>query len=181
MEELPLSLDTYKLQLQQVEAALTADATSEELLKLKQDLVEVIALTNELISAQRETEDDSKNKSGERGSHKRNIQWSIGDKCMVGIILDLLARYLHYILIFVFQAPWSNNGQYYDCTIEALSADGEVSIRFDAYGNSDVTTTDKLKERPRGLEGGMSDKSLAEKLKTKYVYDHCCLDIFIMF
>ena len=101
MEELRLSLDTYKLQLQQVEAALTADATSEELLKLKQDLVEVIALTNELISAQRETEDDSKNKSGERGSHKRNIQWSIGDKCMVGIILDImLARNLHYILFF---------------------------------------------------------------------------------
>jgi survival-of-motor-neuron-related-splicing factor 30 len=135
MEELRLSLDTYKLQLQQVEAALTADATSEELLKLKTDLVEVIALTNELINAQRETEDDSKNKSSERGSHKKVIQWSVGDKCM---------------------APWSNNKQYYDCT-----------IRFDAYGNSDVTTTDKLKERPRGLEGGMSDKSLAEKLKTK--------------
>nr|CAH0106596.1 unnamed protein product [Daphnia galeata] len=146
MEELRLSLDTYKLQLQQVEAALTADATSEELLKLKTDLVEVIALTNELINAQRETEDDSKNKSSERGSHKKVIQWSVGDKCM---------------------APWSNNKQYYDCTIEALSEDGEVSIRFDAYGNSDVTTTDKLKERPRGLEGGMSDKSLAEKLKTK--------------
>jgi survival-of-motor-neuron-related-splicing factor 30 len=106
----------------------------------------VIALTNELINAQRETEDDSKNKSSDRGSHKKVIQWSVGDKCM---------------------APWSNNKQYYDCTIEALSEDGEVSIRFDAYGNSDVTTTDKLKERPRGLEGGMSDKSLAEKLKTK--------------
>ena len=63
-------------------------------------------------------------------------------------------------------APWS--GQYYDATVEEVSEDGEVSIRFDAYGNSEVTTTDKLKERPRGLEGGMSDKSLAEKLKTKY-------------
>lgn len=146
-DELKISLDTYKLQLQQVEAALTADATSEELLKLKQDLVEVIALTNELINAQREAEDESTKRGGDRGSHKKVIHWNVGDKCM---------------------APWSNNGQYYDCTIEALSEDGEVSIRFDAYGNSDVTSIDKLKERPRGLEGGMSDKSLAEKLKTKY-------------
>ena len=142
-EELRISLDTYKLQLQQVEAALTAEPTNEELLKLKQDLVEVIALTNELINAQREAEEDVK---GKNHAHKKVVQWSVGDKCM---------------------APWSNNGQYYDCTIEELSENGEVSIRFDAYGNSDVTTVDKLKERPRGLEGGMSDKSLAEKLKTK--------------
>jgi survival of motor neuron-related-splicing factor 30 len=148
-DELRLNLDTYKLQLQQVEAALTAEPTNEELLKLKQDLVEVISLTNELISAQCDDDEDSKagGKSGaDRTSHKKFINWSTGDKCM---------------------APWSNNGQYYDCTIETISENGEVSIRFDAYGNSDVTTIDKLKERPRGLEGGMSDKSLAEKLKTK--------------
>lgn len=142
-EELRISLETYRLQLGQVEAALTAEPTNEELLKLKQDLVEVIALTNELLNAQLEAQSDSK---GKGSSHKKANQWSVGDKCM---------------------APWSNNGQYYDCTIEELSENGEVSIRFDAYGNSDVTTIDKLKERPRGLEGGMSDKSLAEKLKTK--------------
>ena len=147
VEELRTSLDTYKLQLQQVEAALTAEPTNEELLKLKTDLVEVIALTNELISAQFEGEEDVKTKgSDSRSSHKKHIQWNVGDKCM---------------------APWSNNGQYYDCTIEDMNESGEVSIRFDAYGNSDVTSIEKLKERPRGLEGGMSDKSLAEKLKTK--------------
>ena len=145
-EELKNNLDTYKLQLQQVEAALTAEPTNEELLKLKQDLLEVIALTNELINAQREVEDDGKSKNSERNSHKKVINWNVGYKCM---------------------APWSNNGQYYDCTIEDVSENGEVSIRFDAFGNSDITTVSKLKERPRGLEGGMSDKSLAEKLKTK--------------
>lgn len=136
-DELQINLETYKLQLQQVEAALTADATSEELLKLKQDLVEVIALTTELINAQRDNDEDGR---------KRKGNWRVGDKCM---------------------APWTNNGQYYDCTIESFGENGEVSIRFDAYGNSDVTTLDKLKERPKGLDGAMSDKSLAEKLKTK--------------
>lgn len=135
-DELQNNLDLYKLQLQQVEAALTADA-SEELLKLKQDLVEVIALTTELINAQRENDPEVRMRKG---------IWRIGDKCM---------------------APWSNDGQYYDCTIESFGEGNEVSVRFDAYGNSDVTTMDKLKERPKGLDGAMSDKSLAEKLKTK--------------
>lgn len=150
-DELKLNLDTYKLQLQQVEAALTAEPTNEELLKLKQDLVEVISLTNELISAQAADGDADDNFRGGKsssgnGKNKKHIEWSVGDKCM---------------------ALWSNNGQYYDCTVETISETGEVSIRFDAYGNSDVTTIDKLKERPRGLEGGMSDMSLAEKLKNK--------------
>ena len=100
------------------------------------------------VQAQGEGEEDTNRtssiKSNERSTHKKVVNWKVGDKCM---------------------APWS--GQYYDATVEEVSEDGEVSIRFDAYGNSEVTTTDKLKERPRGLEGGMSDKSLAEKLKTK--------------
>ena len=145
-DELKKNLDTYKLQLQQVHAVLTAEPTNEELLKLKHDLLEVIALTNELINAQKKVQDERKTKGSELNSHKKVIQWNVGDKCM---------------------GPWSNNGQYYDCTIEDVSENGEVSIRFDAFGNSDVTTAGKLKERPRGLEGGMSDKSLAEKLKTR--------------
>jgi len=94
------------------------------------------------IQAQGEGEEDTNRtssiKSNERSTHKKVVNWKVGDKCM---------------------APWS--GQYYDATVEEVSEDGEVSIRFDAYGNSEVTTTDKLKERPRGLEGGMSDQSLA--------------------
>ena len=44
-------LASYQLQLQQVEAALLADPESGELQKLKEDLVQVIELTRELITA----------------------------------------------------------------------------------------------------------------------------------
>ena len=145
-DELKKNLDTYKLQLQQVHAVLTAEPTNEELLKLKHDLLEVIALTNELINAQKKVQDERKTKGSELNSHKKVIQWNVGDKCM---------------------APWSHTGHYYDCTIEDVSENGEVSIRFDAFRNSDINTVGKLKERLRGVEGGMSDKSLSEKLKIR--------------
>ncbi len=45
-------LATYQLQLQQVEVALTADPENGELLKLKEDLSQVIQLTKDLISQQ---------------------------------------------------------------------------------------------------------------------------------
>ncbi len=45
-------LATYQLQFQQVEVALTADPDNAELLKLKEDLSQVIQLTKDLISQQ---------------------------------------------------------------------------------------------------------------------------------
>merc|ERR1712060_338437 len=45
-------LNTYKLQLQQVEAALTTDPENEELQQLRTDLEQVLALTQDLINAQ---------------------------------------------------------------------------------------------------------------------------------
>ena len=42
-------LANYKLQLGQVEAALTADASNEELLTLRKDLLEIIEITGQII------------------------------------------------------------------------------------------------------------------------------------
>ena len=42
-------LENYRIQLQQVEAALVAEPSNEELLKLKEDLLEVIHLQEELL------------------------------------------------------------------------------------------------------------------------------------
>ena len=48
MEDYQAALDNYKLQLGQVNAALSKNAQNPELLKLKQDLTEVIQLTEEM-------------------------------------------------------------------------------------------------------------------------------------
>ena len=46
-------LETYKAQLEQVQAALTTDPENEDLLKLQKDLEEVINLTLELATVRR--------------------------------------------------------------------------------------------------------------------------------
>lgn len=53
-------------------------------------------------------------------------QWKIGDKC---------------------QAKWTEDGIYYDATIEGITDSGEVSVIFDAYQNRSTTSLSDLKER----------------------------------
>lgn len=61
---------------------------------------------------------------------ERSVQgkrtWQVGDKC---------------------QAKWTEDGNYYDATIEGISDNAEVSVIFDAYQNRSTTTLTELKER----------------------------------
>uniref|UniRef100_A0A1A9VFS8 Survival of motor neuron-related-splicing factor 30 n=2 Tax=Glossina TaxID=7393 RepID=A0A1A9VFS8_GLOAU len=135
-------LQNYKLQLQQVEAALLTDSENEELLKLKRDLEEVIELTRDLIKTQ--LEEQRKSAYVEPSASKATYDeieaalleaeklitpgktWNIGDKC---------------------QAKWTEDGQFYDATIEGITEDGEVSVIFDAYQNRSTTNLKELRER----------------------------------
>lgn len=142
----------------QVEAALQTDEDNQELLKLKQDLEEVIELTRDLIKKQLEEqkkssyvepssskEIDNEEEADEAGSGgagyydeveaallaaEKLVQtartWKIGDKC---------------------QAKWTEDGNYYDATIEGITESGDVSVIFDAYQNRSNTTLTELKER----------------------------------
>ncbi|VDK88540.1 unnamed protein product [Dibothriocephalus latus] len=73
-EEAQLELLNHKLQLQQVEAALELDKENEDLLKLKNDLEEVIKLTIELIGKPESSE----------------VKWNVGDMCMAMCSRDKL-------------------------------------------------------------------------------------------
>lgn len=148
-----------------VEAALITDPDNSELLKLKEDLVEVIELTRDLIKTQFEDHKKSSyiepNRANQSTSHgsgsgssgiksttteftendgydeieaallaaeqgTKRAQWKVGDKC---------------------QAKWTEDGNYYDATIEGISESGEVNVVFDAYQNRSTTTLDDLKEQ----------------------------------
>lgn len=136
------------------------DPENGELLKLKEDLVEVIELTRDLIKTQLEEQKKTSyvepkkstfptaqsNEAGasstaavtsddldeieaallaaEKGT--KRPQWKIGDKC---------------------QAKWTEDGNFYDATIEGISESGEVSVVFDAYQNRCTTTLAELVER----------------------------------
>lgn len=126
------------------------------MLKLKQDLDEVIELTRDLIKTQLEEQkkssyvettkpkqfsDETATTSAASSSFDDDIEaallaaeqsvkakkiWKIGDKC---------------------QAKWTEDGNFYDATIEGISDGGEVSVVFDAYQNRSNTTLDELRER----------------------------------
>ncbi|XP_017111588.1 survival of motor neuron-related-splicing factor 30 [Drosophila elegans] len=150
-------LQNYKLQLQQVEAALQTDPENDELLKLRSDLQEVITLTRDLIQTQ--LEEKHKSSYVEPSSTKKassnyfdDIEaalleaeklvsaaktWRIGDKC---------------------QAKWKEDRQYYDATIEDITSKGEVKVIFDAYQNRSTTHVHELRERTTRNEVFPSNK-----------------------
>lgn len=151
-------LQNYKLQLQQVEAALLTDPENKELQKLKVDLEEVIELTLDLKSKAEEAakqpeytepvnnyEEDEITKSllaVEEFVAKTKAKkiWRVGDICM---------------------AKWSDNNQYYEARIDSINADGQVNVTFEAYKNRGVTTLAELKE----FTGQKRVLTEAEKLK----------------
>ncbi|XP_032687297.1 survival of motor neuron-related-splicing factor 30 isoform X1 [Odontomachus brunneus] len=124
-------LQNYKLQLQQVEAALTTDPNNEELIKLKIDLEEVIELTHDLIKSQQQEKRQANGMDAKDPILLAVLanKWKVGDQCM---------------------APWSEDGnyslyRYYEATIDAISEDGVVNVTFNEYKNTDVTMLSQLK------------------------------------
>lgn len=172
-------MTSYQLQMQQVEAALTTDPDNNELLTLKQDLQQVISLTQQLIAAQsgegaasdehpaatstseaptRQTpvaEEDAeeavpKKRSARPHDHLKPVKhWQVGEQC---------------------QAIWTKDGQYYEAIIDEITTDGEVSVSFTGYGNSDVTTLGLLKISSLGITGSASSANKKELLAKQREY-----------
>lgn len=168
-EDLSTNIDNYRLQLQQVEAALTTSPEDEELLKLKQDLEEVIQLTQELLrsqiaesankatkeaeSSQAQENDDldalfksymNNDEEEESSQSKRPEDWRIGDRC---------------------RALWIQDGMYYEGTIEAIEGQ-EVSVLFDNdKKNAVVTTLDMIKEIATSDKKNFKKPALSAKMR----------------
>ncbi|KAK2705369.1 survival of motor neuron-related-splicing factor 30-like [Artemia franciscana] len=159
MEELQSNLSTYKLQLEQVEAALTADENNQELLKLKQDLTEVIALTLELIKAQLDTEEVEEEVESEKLTKWLSDEgpvsaltpikeWKVGDEA---------------------SAPWSKDSQYYDVTITNILEYGEAEVKFVGYIQKETVPLVVLRE-PNGKRGREEDAEKKKKTAAQKEY-----------
>lgn len=131
-------LQNYKLQLQHVEAILTTDSGNDELHKLKKDLEEVIELTNDLIKSQQQEKQshgvDSQDPDVIAGLTNK---WKVGDLCM---------------------APWSEDGKYYEATIDAISETGTVNITFNEYKNTDTAMINQLKSAAKRPASDWADQ-----------------------
>jgi len=164
-EDLIGNLTNYRLQLQQVEAALTTDPDNDDLLKLKSDLQEVITLTQELVSSQTQKasnndsdaddDDDDEEELPSAAASSAAIAaetrawlssdyaWKAGDKC---------------------RAPWSDNHQYYAAKVDEVLEDGTCSVIFEKYGTTEITQLSLLRPWDEAAE---EEAAAAKKPKTK--------------
>ncbi|PIK51396.1 putative survival of motor neuron-related-splicing factor 30-like [Apostichopus japonicus] len=167
-DEYNTNLQTYKAQLQQVEAALTNDPENEELLKLQGDLQEVIDLTQDLVKAA----------PGSALTEEEIIElkekWKVGDKCQAiwskdgdGVFwqqnanADLADGQIHWLF-----------SHHYNAVIDEIMDDGKVTVTFEYYDQTEVNQISKLKQyvdrkesasSEAGGKRGLSKKQQLEK------------------
>uniref|UniRef100_A0AC34RCI8 Tudor domain-containing protein n=1 Tax=Panagrolaimus sp. JU765 TaxID=591449 RepID=A0AC34RCI8_9BILA len=136
-------LGNYKIQLEQVEVALAAEPNNKDLLKLKEDLQELIRLQQEV--------DESTGKQPEPSSRKAprfdepNHKWKVGDRCMAK----------------------NKNGNKQVATIDGISQD-KVAITFnngtkDVVRISDLHVAPVVERKTYVFESNSSNKGDAKK------------------
>lgn len=147
----------------QVEAALITDPENSELLKLKDDLIEVIELTRDLIKTQlkeqqkssyvepktqattssvEEEEDDEEDDDEEEATKSDTY-----DEIEAALLAAEKGTRCQWKVGDKCQAKWTEDGNYYEAIIEDINSSGEVSVVFEAYQNRSTTTLTDLKER----------------------------------
>jgi len=142
-------LNTYKLQIQQVVAALTADPENQELLTLKADLEQVIELTQDLLKAQAEATPSASSSTSTSSAPKYRDDAMIKKKPTIN--KDVMPV-KHWQVGEQCQAPLSGDGNYQEATIEDISTDGVVSLKFNG-GQTGMTSLGSLKISNLGLTG----------------------------
>nr|XP_009414420.1 PREDICTED: survival of motor neuron-related-splicing factor 30-like [Musa acuminata subsp. malaccensis] len=122
IEELASTLSTYKDQLREVSKLLTDDPGNSEYADMEKELEEVIALTEELLATakptdvgQLHTDASPQGQFGGPSQSKPYEQFSVGTKV---------------------QAVWSEDGEWYDATIEAITPNGYY-VYYDGWGNKE--------------------------------------------
>lgn len=144
-------LETYQVQLQQVQVALANDPDNDGLKDLRNELKELISLT-ELALAQQATATSS---SAAGSSKKQNAQsssapqWKAGDECL---------------------AKYSSDGQWYPARIASVGGSVEnrvYTIVFKGYNTTEVANASSIKPIPPNYQGsnGPSLSSSGNKRK----------------
>lgn len=142
-DDLAANLRNYEIQLQQVVAALESDANNEELLKLKNDLEEVVALTKELMGPIPSQSSSSSGSANVSSSQSSSYSFRAGDKVL---------------------APWSVDGLYYEARIDDVTSDGQCTVTF----SKDVlpqASSSSIDGKPRRWDKGINEVCLVSLLK----------------
>ncbi|XP_047164135.1 survival of motor neuron-related-splicing factor 30 isoform X1 [Vigna umbellata] len=130
IEELASNLSLYKDQLHQVRQLLNDEPSNSEYVDMERELSEVIALTEELLATAKQNEMSGSTAAPNAGTspslsiHKENQMLDSSDlqeKFLIGTKV---------------QAVWSEDGEWYDATVEAYTPNGYY-VSYDNWGNKE--------------------------------------------
>src|SRR5712671_313822 len=125
------SVETYQVQLSQVEIALAADPDNAELASLRSELQELINLTTSLISqSENATSSKSTDTSRKATTTQQSVAWSAGMECL---------------------AKYSSDGAWYPARINSVAGSAEkrvYSIVFKGYNTTEQVEASSLKPLP---------------------------------
>eukprot|EP00268_Persea_americana_P064000 TRINITY_DN8369_c0_g1_i1.p1 TRINITY_DN8369_c0_g1~~TRINITY_DN8369_c0_g1_i1.p1 ORF type:complete len:308 (-),score=99.95 TRINITY_DN8369_c0_g1_i1:373-1296(-) len=151
IEELTSNLDTYNDQLHQIRKLLADDPGNSEYADMEKELVEVIGLTEELLATAKQADlsglgstedaDLSLDQHQTVGSAEHNTESSVISEPYERLPIGTKV-----------QAVWSDDGDWYDATIEAHTPIGYY-VAYDGWGNKEEV--DPANVRP--IEGAVVD------------------------
>ncbi|KAJ7169950.1 hypothetical protein C8R46DRAFT_896359 [Mycena filopes] len=125
-------LETYQVQLSQVDLAISSDPENTELVSLRSELKELIELTKAAIAGQAEVATSSKAESSSRKntSSASADKWAAGDECL---------------------AKYSGDGSWYPARITSVggSTDNRVyNVVFKGYNTTEQVKPSEVKSMP---------------------------------
>ncbi|KAF7842829.1 survival of motor neuron-related-splicing factor 30 [Senna tora] len=126
IEELASNLSTYKDQLHQVRQLLNDEPGNSEYVDMERELSEVIALTEELLATAKQNE-----VSGSNASASQSLSKPEENEVEPESITDHQDKFPIGTKV---QAVWSDDGEWYDATVEAHTPNGYY-VSYDGWGN----------------------------------------------
>ncbi|KAI3977270.1 hypothetical protein MKX01_009239 [Papaver californicum] len=149
IDELGSNLSTYKEQLQQVRALLVDDPGNSEYADMEKELQEVIALTEELLATAKQSEFTGLD-SGANAGASPSLPHSEGTSDYTQASNHLSDSFQKFSVGTKVQAVWSEDGEWYDATVEALTPNGYY-VHFEGWGNREEVDPDNVKSIQEGV------------------------------
>ncbi|EXB80406.1 Survival of motor neuron-related-splicing factor 30 [Morus notabilis] len=161
VEELASNLSTYKDQLHQVKQLLADDPGNSEYADMERELNEVIALTEELLSTAKQHENSGSNIEKSSGAAPDFSQYDWNEKDSGGVS-DHQEKYPVGTKV---QAVYSEDGEWYEATIEDLTPNG-YCVSYDGWGNKEEVDPDNIRPIEEGAVNALLEaERVAEATK----------------
>ncbi|XP_074563015.1 uncharacterized protein LOC141819665 [Curcuma longa] len=127
MEELASNLSTYKDQLREIKKILADDPGNSEYLDMEKELEEVITLTEELLTTAKPTDFHQLDSVASPNTHFGGTSHSKAPS-------EHSQPYGSFPVGTKVQAVWSEDGEWYDATIESITPNGYF-VSYEVWGN----------------------------------------------